>query len=79
MTPEAERILAEALKLSVSDRVELGAALEASLGISDDPEYVAAWEAEIEKRVREVDEGGMVFIPWEEALKRIRGRDEDPK
>jgi putative addiction module component (TIGR02574 family) len=36
-----------------------------------DPDRDAAWAAEIERRLRDIEEGRAVLIPWEEACKRL--------
>ncbi len=68
MSPEAERLLELALKLSREERGEFVDQLIVSLDgyrLSDEQ------EAEIARRIREIDEGKAEAIPWEEARRRI--------
>jgi putative addiction module component (TIGR02574 family) len=59
MNARAEQLLQEAIGLPESDRASLADALYASLEeSSDSPEQVnAAWDAEIRRRVAEIEEG----------------------
>ena len=72
----AERLLQEAMQLSSDERELLAIELFASL--EKEPGYDEAWEAEIERRTKEVDEGTVELIPWSEVRKqmfeRVRGR-----
>lgn len=34
----------------------------------------AAWDAEIARRIREVDEGEVALIPWSEVRRRLLGQ-----
>lgn len=72
MTKTAERILSEAMALDEDEREELAARLMGTLEPSTDPAYVAAWEAEIKKRIEELDSGEVQAIPWEQARLIIR-------
>ena len=70
-----DKLLAEALGLSPEDRPEIAAKLIESLDDGHaDPDAAAAWAAEIERRVREVEEGRAKLIPWEEVRARLRAR-----
>ena len=64
-------VLADALRLSVSDRAEIASELLASLDGPADPDAEAAWAAEIERRVAEIEAGVAVLEPWEEVKGRI--------
>ncbi len=66
MTSKAKKLLAEVLELSPAEREALAGQLFDSLEI-DDPDAEAAWQAEIEKRITEMDQGKVKPIPWAEA------------
>jgi len=82
MTRDAKKLLDEALKLPADARAELVGRLLRSLdeeeGDLSPEEYQAAWSAEIERRLREVDEGKVQPASWEEARQRISSDDDDP-
>lgn len=69
MTPEA--ILIEALKLTDEQRIIIANSLHESV-FPVDPEIEAAWSDEISDRLREIDEGKVQMIPWEEVEKELR-------
>ncbi len=54
----------EAADLSEKDRADLAGLLIESLEGEPDPEVDAAWAAEIERRVAEVEAGRVRTIPW---------------
>lgn len=58
MTEQAQAVLASALRLSIEERAELAAELLASLDGEPDADVEAAWAAEIDRRVRRLDQGG---------------------
>lgn len=67
-----EKILQEALALPREDRARVMEALQESLG--PDEEWEKAWAAEIERRVKEADEGRARWIPHEEVFAELRAR-----
>ena len=74
-----EKVLQDALALSAKERSQLIDALEASLEPDDGeaisgPEWDAAWGAEIEHRLRDLDEGRAKTLTHEEFLSRLRSR-----
>ena len=72
MSPEAERLLEEALKLSDEDREVLAVILEVGLGDgSTEEEREAAWGAEIQRRLEAVRAGEVRLIPWEEVQREL--------
>ncbi len=73
MNATAQKILAEALVLSESERAELAAELIDSLDASVDADAHQAWDAEVARRVAELDVGKVTCIPWDEARKIIAG------
>lgn len=70
MTPEVVRLLERALALSVEEQKALADSLISNLGGEVDHEVTAAWEAEIARRIEELDSGKVKTIPWEEVRKR---------
>ena len=74
MTPDPAKLLEEALKLSPESRAALAASLLQSLDEEVDEDAKAAWAAEIAKRIRELDSGAVMAIPWSEARRRILDR-----
>jgi putative addiction module component (TIGR02574 family) len=78
---EAAQILERALELSAHDRGGLAARLIESLDEGPPDEGVEeAWEAEIQRRLDDLESGKAKTIPWEEvqqrALARLRDREE---
>ena len=71
------QLLKDAMRLTESQRAALAAALIESLDGTADPDAEAAWAAEIERRLREVESGAVKTIPWNEARQRIAA-DERP-
>jgi putative addiction module component (TIGR02574 family) len=70
MTPEVSKLLERALSLSVEEQEALADSLISNLGGKVDEGTEAAWEAEIEKRIAELDSGKAKTIPWEEVRRR---------
>lgn len=71
MTKAAEALLADALRLSPEVRAELVAELLASLDGPADPDAEAAWAAEIERRVDDIEAGAVAVEPWDDVKRRI--------
>ena len=68
MTATLQSIEAEALKLSPEERAELIERLIVSVA---PPPLSAAWQAEIERRISDMDAGHAQSVPAEEAFARI--------
>lgn len=64
----------EAAELSDEDRAALAGLLIESLEGEPDRDVEAAWAAEIEKRVAELDAGTVESIPWEQVRQRLLDR-----
>ena len=69
-----EKIRSEALTLSESERAELAHNLVASLDGPSDPDVEKAWDAEILRRLAEIDSGTANLIDREEFSRRLRAR-----
>jgi putative addiction module component (TIGR02574 family) len=76
MTSKTKKLLDEALRLSPAEREALAGQLFDSLGIND-PDAEAAWQAEIARRIAELDQGQVKPIPWAEARRMIFGDADD--
>ena len=63
-----------ALSLPESDRAELAHDLLASLDGPPDPDATEAWEAEILRRLDQIDAGTAKLIDRAELMRRIRAR-----
>jgi putative addiction module component (TIGR02574 family) len=70
MTPEVSKLLERALSLTVEEQEALAHSLISNLGGKVDEGVEAAWEAEIGKRVAELDSGKARTTPWGEVRKR---------
>lgn len=66
-----ESVLSQALELDEEERQLLALRLEASLGEAKEPGYDAAWEAEIKRRVEELERGEVELIEWEEVRRDL--------
>ena len=64
----------EAAELTEEERASLAGLLIESLESEPDSDVEAAWAAEIEKRVAELDAGTAKTIPWEEVRQRLFDR-----
>jgi putative addiction module component (TIGR02574 family) len=77
MTANAKKVLAEALRLRPAEREALAGQLFESLE-NDDPQAEAAWQAEIVRRIAELDQGKVKPIPWAKAKRMIFGDVDGP-
>jgi len=71
MSAAVKELLDAALKLEPEQREELIDGLSASLDASDLGEY---WEAEIKRRMDDVDAGRVATVPAEEVFARLELR-----
>ncbi len=70
MTPEVSRLLEQALSLSLEEQKALADSLISSLGGKVDEGVRAAWEAEIERRIADLDSGTTETTSWSEVRRR---------
>jgi putative addiction module component (TIGR02574 family) len=70
MTSKAKKLLDEALQLSPAEREALAGRIFDSLE-ADDPDAKRSWQAEIERRITDLDQGVVKPIPWSEARRMI--------
>ncbi len=66
-----ELLLEQALMLDEKARAAIAGALIESLEPRADPDAQAAWDPEIDRRVRQIDEGAVEMTPWSEVRKRL--------
>ena len=74
MSKTFTEIFREAADLPEHDRATLAGLLIESLEGEPDPDVDAAWAAEIERRVAEVEAGTVKTVPWEEVRRRLLAR-----
>jgi putative addiction module component (TIGR02574 family) len=67
-------VLAQALQLPPAERADVAKLLIASLDDPADEGVEAAWLAEVERRLQDVDGGTAKFEPWEVVRARIAER-----
>jgi putative addiction module component (TIGR02574 family) len=67
-------LLREAMELPPEARAALAGSLIDSLDDRVDEDAEAAWDAEIARRIREIDEGKVKLVPWAEARRRLTGQ-----
>lgn len=74
MTKQALEVLQKALALSDKERASIAGSLLESLDTSTDEGIEAAWAAEIDRRINELDSGKATTVPWEELRARTLSR-----
>jgi len=70
MTSEVSKLLEQALSLSVEEQEALADSLISNLGGKVDEGVQAAWDAEIAKRIAELDSGLAKTVSWAEVRRR---------
>ena len=71
MNRTVEQLYADALRLPDAERAALAASLMANLDPETDPDAPSAWDAEIARRVAELDGGTVTPMSWDEARRKI--------
>ena len=74
MTKKFEAVVDEALALPRRQRERLAERLIDSLPQEERKELERAWSKEIEKRIKDVDEGRVKLIPGEKVLRELKAR-----
>ena len=69
-----EKVRSEALRLTQSERAELAHSLVGSLDGPADTDAESAWDAEILRRLGEIDAGTAELIDREELRRRMKAR-----
>lgn len=67
-------LLQHALQLPEDDRLALATELLESVEGPENPEWAAAWAAELDRREREIDEGRVKPVPWAEVKAKLEAR-----
>jgi putative addiction module component (TIGR02574 family) len=74
MTALRDKLFQEALELNESERAALAGMLIDSLDSDVEDGAEAAWMAEIERRIVELDSGKVETVPWDVVRDRLRRR-----
>jgi putative addiction module component (TIGR02574 family) len=74
MKRDAAEILKDALALPSEARAALAGSLLESLDTDVDEDAEAAWAAEVNRRVAEIDSEAVKTIPWSEVRRRLVAR-----
>jgi putative addiction module component (TIGR02574 family) len=74
MKRDAAEILKDALALPPEARAAVAGSLLESLDDQVDEGAEAAWEAEIARRLDDLDTGKVKLIPWATVRRRLMGR-----
>lgn len=69
MSPEAETIMTEALRLPREARALIAEKLLESLDLDEPFEVGEEWKKEIARRCREIDEGAVDLIPGDQVFR----------
>ncbi len=64
MKLSAQELLLHALQLPPRARADIAGTLLRSLDEVEDPGVEAAWQAEVEMRLKEIDAGQAKLVPW---------------
>lgn len=74
MSPKLDQLLVQALELDEYERGELACRLIDSLDepFDDAAEVEAAWNVELERRLKEVEDGTVELIPADVAMRKLR-------
>jgi putative addiction module component (TIGR02574 family) len=73
-SPTFEKVRSEALSLSEAERADLAHSLVESLDGPPDTDTETAWDAEILRRLAEIDAGTAELIDRDELRRRMRAR-----
>ena len=66
MSPQTDKLIEDAIRLSEADRIRLAERLLATLDGEPDAGAADAWVEEIERRTREIEQGLVKPLPWSE-------------
>jgi putative addiction module component (TIGR02574 family) len=71
VSTSADDLLESALELPREERARIAAELLASLAGTPDEGVEAAWDAELERRIEQVDQGEVQLLDWNDVKDRI--------
>ena len=74
MKDKPAKLLEEAMKLPVAGRAALASSLFESLDEEVDEKAESEWQAEIARRLRDLDSGKVRPISWAQARQKIVGQ-----
>lgn len=74
MARSARELFEEAMRLDPKERAALMRLLVDSLDAESEEGAEEAWQAEIERRIAELDSGQLQAVPWEELRARLYQR-----
>ena len=74
MATPFENVAEQALSLSAAERLHLATELLESVEPDSSEEIQQAWEAEIQRRIREIDSGQAKGRPWDEVKRDFDSR-----
>jgi putative addiction module component (TIGR02574 family) len=74
MTRALEQVLEDAMALEPDDREFLVEELSRRISPQEQAEIDQAWDAEIDRRITEIDEGKAVLLDGDEVMARLRQR-----
>jgi putative addiction module component (TIGR02574 family) len=66
MARDLKELIREAAELPDSDRATLAGVMLESLDPRPTPEIKAAWSKEIARRVKEIDDGSVELLDWQD-------------
>ena len=72
MSSLVDELAQKARALPAEDRARLAEDLLATLQDKPDPEVEAAWDAEIRRRIEDIDSGRVTTIPADEVFAEVR-------
>ena len=72
MSIEPNNILQQALELPEGQRAAIAASLFQSLDTEIDENADELWDAEIKRRIAEIDNGTVELIPWDDVMAKMR-------
>ena len=70
MGKSVAEIYKESFELNENDRAQLAGLLLESVESDPDQDVEQAWVAEIDRRLKSLDDGSATMIPWEEVKRR---------
>jgi putative addiction module component (TIGR02574 family) len=79
MSPKTRKLLDGVLRLSTRERADIATVLIHSLVPDEDVQLDPAWDAEIARRVKELDAGTVSTVPWSKVRKHLRGHSGLPR
>ena len=73
MNTQTQKVFEDALRLPEQERATLAACLIDSLDNEQDQDHQSAWDAEILRRIEQLDSDAVQPIPWSVARRMILG------